>query len=308
MQMIGDLVIRMVLFYSFIAFGFLVTRIQRIKNPLNKWITFILINIMMPLIIIDTLLTAAPSSLYELVGIIGFALLIQILGFSLMFVRLRGKEIEKSEKGSHLLTVTFNNAIFLPIPLTLMFIGEIGIPVIAIYSITQMMLLATLGTFMGSAYSTNSDDTRAVVKKVLTFPPLIAAAIGLILLLLGLSIPPEVDPILEGNTFVTTYLALFAVGLSLGLKSTIKRSRFSFETIAVRQFIVPLVVGILLIVAGLSVVTRNVILLQALMPPGVFTVIYASAMELDAETAATNVTLGTILLLPVVLLMPFLFI
>ncbi len=306
--MIGDLVIRMVLFYSFIAFGFLVTRIQRIKNPLNKWITFILINIMMPLIIIDTLLTAAPSSLYELVGIIGFALLIQILGFSLMFVRLRGKEIEKSEKGSHLLTVTFNNAIFLPIPLTLMFIGEIGIPVIAIYSITQMMLLATLGTFMGSAYSTNSDDTRAVVKKVLTFPPLIAAAIGLILLLLGLSIPPEVDPILEGNTFVTTYLALFAVGLSLGLKSTIKRSRFSFETIAVRQFIVPLVVGILLIVAGLSVVTRNVILLQALMPPGVFTVIYASAMELDAETAATNVTLGTILLLPVVLLMPFLFI
>ena len=306
--MIGDLVIRMVLFYSFIAFGFLVTRIQRIKNPLNKWITFILINIMMPLIIIDTLLTAAPSSLYELVGIIGFALLIQILGFSLMFVRLRGKEIEKSEKGSHLLTVTFNNAIFLPIPLTLMFIGEIGIPVIAIYSITQMMLLATLGTFMGSAYSTNSDDTRAVVKKVLTFPPLIAAAIGLILLLLGLSIPTEVDPILEGNTFVTTYLALFAVGLSLGLKSTIKRSRFSFETIAVRQFIVPLVVGILLIVAGLSVVTRNVILLQALMPPGVFTVIYASAMELDAETAATNVTLGTILLLPVVLLMPFLFI
>ncbi len=306
--MIGDLAIRLVLFYSFIAFGFLVTRAERIKNPLNKWITFILINIMMPLIIIDTLLTAAPSSLYELIGIIGFALLIQILGFSLMFARLRGKEIEKSEKGSHLLTVTFNNAIFLPIPLTLMFIGEIGIPVIAIYSITQMMLLATLGTFMGSAYSTNGDDTRAMVKKALTFPPLIAAAIGLILLLSGLSIPADVDPILEGNTFVTTYLALFAVGLSLGLKSTIKKSRFSYETIAVRQFIVPLVVGLLLIVAGLSVVTRNVILLQALMPPGVFTVIYASAMELDAETAATNVTLGTILLLPVVLLMPFLFI
>jgi predicted permease len=225
-----------------------------------------------------------------------------------MFIRLRGKEIEKSEKGSHLLTVTFNNALFLPVPLTLIFIGEVGIPPIAIYSITQMMLLATLGTFMASAYSTNGNDIQATMKKVLTFPPLLAAVIGLVLLLSGLIIPPEVEPILDGNSFVTTYLALFTVGLSLGLGSRIKRSRRSFETITIRQFVVPLVVGLLLLVAGFSAVTRNIILLQALMPPGVFTAIYASAMDLDAETAATNVTLGTILLLPVVLMMPFLFI
>ena len=308
MQMIGDLVIRLALFYGFITFGFLVSRADRIKNLLNKWITFLLINIMMPLIIIDTILTAAPSSMYELLGIIGFTLFIHVLGFSLMFVRLRGQDIEKTEKGSHLLTVTFNNALFLPIPLTLMFIGEIGVPIIAIYSITQMMLLATLGTFMASAYSANGNDIQSTVKKVLTFPPLIAAVIGLLLLISGLTIPIEVEPFLDGNSFVTTYLALFAVGLTLGLGSKIKRSRFSYETITVRQFIVPLVVGILLLAAGFSAVTRNIILLQALMPPGVFTVIYASAMELDAETAATNVTLGTILLLPVVLMMPWLLI
>ncbi|MHA2423683.1 MAG: AEC family transporter [Candidatus Thorarchaeota archaeon] len=306
--MIVDLAIRLTLFYGFIALGFLVSRADPIKNQLNKWITFLLINIMMPLIIIDTILTAAPSSLYELLGVIGFTLFIHLLGFSLLFIRLRGQAVEQSEKGSHLLTVTFNNALFLPIPLTLMFIGEIGIPIIAIYSITQMMLLATLGTFMASAYSTNGNDIQSTLKKVLTFPPLIAAVIGILLLFSGLTVPVEVEPILEGNSFVTTYLALFAVGLALGLGAKIKRSRLSYETITVRQFIVPIVVGILLLLTGFSAVTRNIILLQALMPPGVFTVIYASAMELDAETAATNVTLGTILLLPVVLLMPFLFI
>ncbi|MHA1906212.1 MAG: AEC family transporter [Candidatus Thorarchaeota archaeon] len=306
--MIVDLAIRLALFYGFIALGFLVSRADQIKNQLNKLITFLLINIMMPLIIIDTILTAAPSSLFELLGIIGFTLFIHLLGFSLLFIRLRGKAVEQSEKGSHLLTVTFNNALFLPIPLTLMFIGEIGIPIIAIYSITQMMLLATLGTLMASAYSTNGNDIQSTLKKVLTFPPLIAAVIGILLLFSGLTVPVEIEPILDGNSFVTTYLALFAVGLALGLGAKIKRSRLSYETITVRQFIVPIVVGILLLLTGFSAVTRNIILLQALMPPGVFTVIYASAMELDAETAATNVTLGTILLLPVVLLMPFLFI
>lgn len=306
--MMVDLAIRLGLFYGFIALGFIVSRVERIKNQLNKWITFLLINFMMPLIIIDTLLTAAPSSLYELIGIIGFTLTIHLLGFMLMYIRLRNAEIEQSEKGSQLLTVTFNNALFLPIPLTLIFIGEVGVPIIAIYSITQMMLLATLGTFIASAYSTNGDDVRATIKKVMTFPPLLAAVIGLLLLVSGLTIPPEVEPILAGNSLVTTYLALFAVGLSLGLGSKIKWSRFSIETIATRQLIVPFIVGILLLLSGFSALTRNIILLQALMPAGVFTVIYASAMDLDSETAATNVTLGTILLLPVVLIMPFLFV
>lgn len=306
--MVVDLAIRLALFYGFISFGFLVSRVQRIKSVLNRWITSLLINIMMPLIIIDTLLTAAPSSLYELLGIIGFTLFIHLLGFSLMFLRLMNKEIEKSEKGSQLLTVTFNNALFLPLPLSLIFIGEVGVPIIAIYSITQMMLLATLGTFVASVYSKNGNDLHATIKKVVTFPPLIAAVIGLLLLVMGLSFPSELEPILSGNSIVTTYLALFAVGLSLGLGSKIKWSKFSYETITVRQLIVPSIVGLLLLIAGLSAVTRNIILLQALMPPGVFTVIYASAMDLDAETAATNVTLGTIVLLPVVLIMPFLFI
>ncbi len=308
MQIINELAIRLALFYVFIAFGFLVSRVERIKKPLNKWVTFTLINIMMPLIIIDTMLTAAPASLYELVGIALFTVLIHILGFTLLFAVLRGKAIKKSEKGSHLLTVTFNNGIFLPLPLTLIFIGEIGVPVIAIYSISQMILLATLGTFIATAYSSNGDDKGGMVKKVLTFPPLIAAAIGLILLLSSFSFPTEFDLFFDGNGIVTTYLALFAVGLSLGMQSKIRLSRLSFSTIAIRQFIVPVIVGILLLAAGFSAVTRNVILLQAMMPPAVFTVIYASALGLDAETAATNITLGTILLLPVVLLMPWIFI
>ena len=112
---------------------------------------------------------------------------------------------------------------------------------------------------------------------------------------------------MDGNTLVTTYLALFAVGLSLGSQEVIKRSKHVYETIAIRQFIVPLTVGVLLLFAGLSHLVSSVILLQAMMPAAVFTVIYSSALELDSESAATIVTLGTLLLLPVIPFMPLLF-
>jgi hypothetical protein len=40
------------------------------------------------------------------------------------------------------------------------------------------------------------------------------------------------------------------------------------------------------------------------MPAAVFNVVYAGAFELEIETAATVVTVGTILLLPVMLFLP----
>lgn len=304
LQILGDLVFRLGLFYAFIAFGYLVTKIDEIKIRLNKVVTFALINFMMPLLIIDTLLTANPTSLYEVIGILLFTIFIHVFGFLLMLLRLRNSPLLKKEQGAYLLTVTFNNGIFLPLPIALIFIGEVAVPVIALYSISQMIMLATLGTLMGSAYSENQDDKGAMLKKALTFPPLIAVVIAMILLLSGLTIHPIIEPFLDGNSLVTTYLALFAVGLSLGAQDGIKRSNHVYETIAIRQFIVPFVVGILLLFAGLSSLVNDVLLLQAMMPAAVFTVVYSTALGLDAESAATIVTLGTLVLLPIVPFLP----
>jgi predicted permease len=44
-----------------------------------------------------------------------------------------------------------------------------------------------------------------------------------------------------------------------------------------------------------------------MMPPAVLTVIFAGGFHLDAEIAASIVTVGTMLMLPVVPFLPFLF-
>lgn len=307
MQLLGDLVIRLGLFYAFIMFGYILTRVERVKTQLNRAVTFVLINLMMPLLIITTLLTADSTVLSGAISIVFYALFIHLLGFGLMFVRLHNSGEERKTQGSYLLTATFNNALFLPLPIALMFIGDVAVPIIAVYSLTQMILLATLGTFIGSTYGENSGSRTAVLKKAFTFPPLIAVAIALILLISKISVPAVIVPVIDANTVLTTYLALFAVGLSLGTHSIISGSRYIYETIAVRQLIVPITVGILLFLTGLPNLLNNVIILQALTPAAVFTVVYSTALSLDSERAASVVTLGTFLFLPVVFLIPFLF-
>lgn len=307
MQLSGDFVIQLGLFYTFILFGYIFARVEWVKTKLNRAVTSLLINLMMPLLIIATLLTADPTVLSGAIYIVFYALFIHLLGFSIMFIRLHNSESERKKQGAYLLTATFNNALLLPLPIALMFIGEVAIPVIAVYSITQMVLLATVGTFIGSAYGENGGNRTAVLKKALAFPPLIAVVIALILLVSRVSIPIVIAPILDANTLLTTYLALFAVGLSLGTRSMASGSRYTYEAIGVRQLIVPLVVGFLLVLTGLPSLLNNVIILEALAPAAVFTVVYSTALSLDSESAASVVTLGTLLFLPIVFLLPFIF-
>ncbi|TFF91272.1 hypothetical protein EU545_04800, partial [Candidatus Thorarchaeota archaeon] len=174
----------------------------------------------------------------------------------------------------------------------------------ALYSITQMALFSTGGALIGSTYSDTATDLGQTMRKAVLFPPFIAAIIGSILLLFQFSLPAQLEPVFSLNGTVTSYLSLFAVGLGLGERFRLARIRESLPPLSIRQFLVPLATGLLLLVTPLSSVTKSVLLLESMMPPAVITVIYSSNFGLDSETAATLVTIGTVLLLPVVPLLP----
>ncbi len=306
MQTVTDIAIRLSLFYVFILLGFLTMKFAPRADSFNKVVTQVLIYILLPILIINTLLSAASQTLAEFPLVIGFVILIHFLGIIIMLLRMRNSDIPSPTRGSILLCVAFNNAIFIPVPLILMFIGDIGVPIVAFYSIGQMILLATLGTLIGSVYGRDGTNRLAMIKKALLFPPFISSMIGILLAIFGFSVPIEIQPVIGTSNTITTYLALFAVGLGIGAKVTMSHIRTAIETVAVRQFIVPIVVFLVLLVIPVTSVTRAILVLQAMMPAAVITVIFATALELDSEMAATIVTLGTLLLLPVVPIIPLL--
>jgi len=299
-----DLALRMGFFYVFILLGFAVAQKTKRADHLAKVSTSLIINLLLPILILQSLLVTPASALTELPTVILLGLLTHLLGFILLLVVLRRRTVDKAKSGALLLCVTFNNAMFLPIPLVLMFIGDAGIAIVTIFAIIQMALFVTLGSFIGATYGGGAPDLESIVRKAVLFPPFLAAGLAAFLFALGFTLPTEVTSVLEYNGIVTTYLALFVVGLGVGTSFTLSGLRSALEVISIRQVLVPAVIGAVLLVSDLSNLTSRVILLEALMPPAVLTVTYANGFKLDAKTAATTVTVGTLLFMPFVLFLP----
>ena len=304
MQTVADILSQLTIFYALILAGFLISRYMRGASHVNRLVTSLLINVLLPFLIIQTFLGAATTALSELLLVIFVTLFIHLSGLSMILALRKSSSTDRRKLGAEALSVTFNNGIFLPVPLILMFIGQEGIPIVALYSITQMTLFSTGGALIGSAYSESHTDLRKTIKKAVLFPPFIAAIIGVVLLLFNFSLPMQLEPVFSLNGTITSYLSLFAVGLGLGERFRLASIRESLPPLSIRQLFVPLATAMLLATIPLSSVTKSVLLLEAMMPPAVITVVYSSKFGLDSETAAALVTVGTVLLLPVVPLMP----
>lgn len=300
MQIAEDLLFRFALFYLLILVGYLLSRVSGKVFTFGKLLNSLLINLLLPLLVLYTLLNTSGQVLAELFAIIGIAVLAHVLGGAIMLVRLRKSKLERRAQGALILCAAYINSIFLPIPLVLILIGPEGIPIVALFSVVQVTLLAFLGPIVGSAYGGRKSDWRSAAKKVLLFPPLLAVFLALGLIGFGVVLPTVLTSGLFLSGTLTTYLALLEVGISVGHRFSLVDARTAIDAILVRQLVVPAIVITLLLFMGLSEVTTKVLILEAMMPSAVTTVVYAAGLNLDSELTATVVTVGTLLLLPAI--------
>jgi len=305
-QTILDTVLQFGVFYGLIIIGYIFAKVSGMGKEINKHLTALLINLLIPLLFIYTFLTVTPDSMLNIPLIMTFVLLIHLLGPALMYVRLWKRNIDDSIKGVFYICVTFNNALFIPLPLVLMFIGHIGLPIVVIFSMIQMILLATLGSFIGAIYGSKNSQWFRIVKKALTFPPFLAAIIALVLFTAQVHLAESIAFALSLSGPLTTYIALISVGIGLGVRFSLVEIKTALEVIGIRQIMVPLILIPLIIFSSLQHLSISILILEALMPPAVLTVVYASSFELDSEMAATIVTVGTLFLLPIIPVIPLL--
>ena len=304
-QTIDVLLTQIALFYGFIIAGYLIARLSGKGQIINKHLNSLLINVLVPIIVFYALLTSTPTSLVEIPIFIAITVVIHLLGPALMYLRLRGRDINNQTKGSLLIGSTFTNALFVPLPLALMFLGPTAVPFVIMFSLTQMILFVSLGSVMGATFGGKEAGWQKIAKDALTFPPFLAAILSLILLGLNIGLPVDVAMILSYNSPLTTYLALVSVGLGVGVRFSLADVRTALNVVAIRQLIVPLLVLPIIIFSTLSQVPIQVLILESLMPSAILTVVYASGFDLDVEIASTIVTVGHLLLLPLIPILSF---
>ena len=306
MQAITELAIQIGLFYLFILIGYVISRLTTRSEVLNKYLNLLLINILIPALVIFTLVSASPSAFSEVSMVIVLAVIIHLAAPLMMYIRMRFGEFDDATKGVFYICVTFNNALFIPLPFAVIFLGASGVSLVILFSLTQMLLFVTLGSLMGATYSEKNAGWRKIVRNAATFPPFLAAIIAIVLYAASFQLPEIVSIPLSFAGPITTYLALISVGLNVGMRFTLVDVKSALNVIGIRQLAIPLLVIPLVILSGLSHIPASIVILESLMPPAVLTVVYATSFGLDAEKAATIVTVGTLLLLPLIPFLPIL--
>lgn len=229
------------------------------------------------------------------------AMLLGILA-SFLFIKRQKMELNKTSQGSFLLTSMIGNTGYLGYPIILAVVGEKYFAYALFYDILGSMLGAySLGVFIAAYFGNEGEEST--LKLVLTMfqnPTLWALFFGLSFK--SYPLPQLLETFLNNFAWGMIALALMLIGMRLSQIKSWSNLRLSSASLAIKMLIIPLILGLILGLIGITDKPQLVIVLQMAMPPAFATLVITEAFNLDKELTVTSLALGSLLIL---LTLPF---
>jgi len=202
--------------------------------------------------------------------------------------------------GALLLLVPLGNTSFLGIPMVKAFCGEPGIPYAVLYDqIGTCLGFATYGTVVLALYGRGGKgektQVRLIVKKIFTFPPLLALMVAGALH--GLTLPAPVTALFSSLATTLVPLAMIAVGYQLTLRLRPEILQPLCIGLSIKLIAAPLmaILGCHFLGIDSSNLAVRVAILEAGMPPMVSAGALAIMAGLAPELSAAMVGIGILL-------------
>ena len=196
--------------------------------------------------------------------------------------------------GALILTAGLANTSFVGVPMIESFYGARYMAVgLLIDQLGTYLVLSTLGIAVACLCSRGSTSISEVARRVVTFPPLIALVLAL--LLEPVRYPPLVSDILARLGMTLAPLALVSVGLQLRLG--VLRGRLAPVTcgLGVKLLLAPLLLALLYLkLLGATGTVAHVTLFEAAMGPQIGGAIVATQYGLDPPLVTLMVGIGSI--------------
>jgi predicted permease len=167
------------------------------------------------------------------------------------------------------------------------------------------LALAIGGTIVAALYSGKSASARAVVRKVLTFPPFVSLLVGIVAALLG-GWPQPVDAIFDRLGATLVPLALFSVGLQFRLQFQRRHAAAVLLALGWKLLLAPLAIWLAGLAIGVSDAILTIAVLESAMAPMISAAILAEQNDLEPQLANTVLGIGIVLSLVTVPLADYL--
>lgn len=201
-------------------------------------------------------------------------------------------DLEKESLGVFFIGSIVLNGSFV-YPFVYVMYGEQGMAVAYLFDFGNAIVAFSFAYYLACRYSPNGNSQSAIYKKFLLSPPLLALTVAIILNMTGLEIPSAGMELLRILGGMTTPLIMLSLGIYFDYK--IVKAKPLFTVIGIR-LLGGLVFGYILVTAfGLTGLYKTIVMMMALSPSAMNTLIYASMEGLDKEFAASIISYTTII-------------
>ncbi|MES2965448.1 MAG: AEC family transporter [Bdellovibrionota bacterium] len=279
--------------------GFALRRVGRFERSRVRPLNFVILWISLPALVLSELPKVFASSQAlstELVCLALMPWLVFAFTFAVAFACGRWLGWSRATVGAVTLTAGLGNTSFVGYPLIEMFYGREALSLaIVVDQPGTFLALSTVGIMVASFYSARAISIGEAVKRMLTFPPLIAVVIAV--LLATFDVPREglVQSALAlfGRTLVP--FALISVGWQLELDRALIVPRWHQLVVALglKLVVSPLLAYVIFSrILERSSLAFQVVVLEAAMAPMITAAVVAREMELDGDLAQLLVGLG----------------
>lgn len=277
--------------FSMMFLGLLFRKLGIIKEEGKKNITDLVIYLVLPCNIFKSFMVEfSKDTLVSFGTILIISILIQIGCVLLGKILYDKKELRKRQCLQY--GIICSNAGFLGNPVAEGVFGSMGLTLASVYLIPQriMMWSSGLAVFSGST------DKKAVVKKVVTHPCILACILGLVWMLTQFPLPAFLVSTIQYVGNCNTALSMMVIGMILAQIDT--SNLFDKDVViytVIRLILIPILVYIPLRILHIDHLVMGVSVLLAAMPAGATTSILASKYEADADFATKMVVFSTLI-------------
>jgi len=285
--------------FLLLAVGFYFTKREKWPGNTNKVLSTVVVQIAAPALAITSIENRFNPQLLMAFG--KNLVMITICIFILHFIGIllaKIMKLSKKKKAVFVTTFTFNNAMFIGLPINQIVFGHDGLPYLFTYYLVIIVLFWSLGAYTLSKASDEGGKSFSV-KKIFS-PGLIGVMIGCLLAAFGWTLPDILEKSLEYLGDMTVPMSLLVIGsnLSTSLKNGPVKIDVSTVVIMVGKFLIsPALMYAVCLIFHVTGLPMSVFILSASLPCHAQTAIMAEYYDLESEYASNLVSISTLICL-----------
>jgi malate permease and related proteins len=272
-----------------IAVGYLIKRLGLITREEGRVVNRIVLYVTLPAMNLKVISSSELS--WELAVLPVVFLLVGVI--SSQVGRWGGRRLDLSRQDLGTFVVSFCGVMgSLAYPFAESAFGLEGVRAVAVSDLGNAIAIFVVAYYLSFRYSTKGEfDARHVVKKVVTFFPLHAFLLAIVLNLAGIRLGGLPGGLIDGLAVMNSPLMLLGLGLYLEIDISHKERKVLFAQVAGKYAVGFLFAAFLVFTLPFRGPTRGMLFLLPLMPTSLSTLIYSVEQELNPRLAAMLISL-----------------